>query len=264
MRVLIADDEAIARDSLALSLSCIPEVDLVAVASNGSQALEMIEELKPDVALLDIKMPYQSGIGVLEALQRGRFVPQVIFVTAFRDHALSAIELDAVDYLLKPVVFERLREALRRAETRLRAHTADERFAELQRALASLQASQDEAGKPGYEKEMWLRNSQGLARVAVEQVKLFEAEGDYIVVHLTGSTYLIKDTMTALQQRLDPERFMRVHRSAIVNLSAVKQLKRRGPRRLSAVLDDGQAVDLGASYLDQVMEKLGAKLWRKS
>ena len=81
MRVLIADDEAIARDSLALSLSCIPEVDLVGVASNGSQAQEMIEELKPDVALLDIKMPYQSGIGVLEALQRGRFVPQVIFVT---------------------------------------------------------------------------------------------------------------------------------------------------------------------------------------
>src|SRR4051794_4638242 len=98
MRALIADDETIARDSLALSLSCIPEVELVGAAVNGSQALEMIAELRPDVALLDIKMPYQTGIGVLEALQRGRFAPQVIFVTAFRDHALSAIELDAVDY----------------------------------------------------------------------------------------------------------------------------------------------------------------------
>jgi YesN/AraC family two-component response regulator len=141
MRVVIADDEPVALERLELALSCVPEAALVGVARTGREALSLIRDLKPDVAVLDIQMPAKDGFGVIEGLKPGEFTPEVIFVTAFHEHALRAFEVEAVDYLLKPVAFERFREALRRAKSRLDARASDERFAELQRLLEALRGS---------------------------------------------------------------------------------------------------------------------------
>src|SRR5689334_5566257 len=119
MRVIIADDEPVAVERLQLALSCVPEVELVGIAKSGREALTLIKERQPDVAILDIQMPAQNGFGVLAALRPTDKIPEVIFVTAFENHALKAFEINAVDYLLKPVPFERLRDAVRRAKERL-------------------------------------------------------------------------------------------------------------------------------------------------
>lgn len=261
MRVLIADDEPVALERLELALACVPEATLVGAARTGRQALALIRELKPDVAVLDIQMPAYDGFAVIEDLKAGEYTPEVIFVTAFHEHALRAFEVQAVDYLLKPVAFERFREALRRAKTRLDARASDERFAELQRLLQALKAEQHADVRTG-ERELWAPERGGLVRIAIEGIDRIEAEGDYVRVHAGEGAHLIKDTITALEQRLDREIFQRVHRSAIVNVSRVKSVRRRLPRGHYLVLEGGAVVSVGPSYAAEVLTRLKARRWR--
>jgi DNA-binding LytR/AlgR family response regulator len=261
MRVLIADDEPVALERLELALTCVPEAELVGAARTGRQALALIRELRPDVAVLDIQMPAQDGFAVIEDLRPGEFTPEVIFVTAFHEHALRAFEVQAVDYLLKPVAFERFREALRRARTRLDARASDERFAELQRLLQTLKASEHVEARAG-ERELWAPERGGLVRIPVESIDRIEAEGDYVRVHAGEAAHLIKDTITALDERLDGEMFLRVHRSAIVNLARVKSVRRRIPRGHYLVLEGGAVVSVGPSHAAEVLARLNARRWR--
>jgi DNA-binding LytR/AlgR family response regulator len=233
----------------------------VASVKTGKEALTMIRELKPDVAVLDIQMPAKDGFAVIEGLRAGEHTPEVIFVTAFHEHALRAFEVQAVDYLLKPVAFERFREALRRARARLDARASDARFAELQGLLQALKA-EGPGPAPARERELWAPERGGLVRIAVESVDRIEAEGDYVRVHVGEGAHLIKDTITALQERLDPDMFLRVHRSSIVNLGRVRGVRRRLPRGLYLTLEGGGAVSVGPSYAAEVLARLKARRWR--
>ncbi|MBS0295657.1 MAG: response regulator transcription factor [Proteobacteria bacterium] len=261
MRVVIAEDEAIARERLALALACVPEAELVGAASTGAEAIALIRETQPDIAVLDIQMPRGGGLEVAERIRSDAHLPELIFLTAYSEHAIKAFELNAADYLLKPVPFERLREALRRAQARLLARTSDERFAELERLIDSLR--RDEPGAPAHKREVWVRERNGLTRLALETVRLMTAEGDYILMHSEGgSTHMVKDTMSAMEQRLDPTMFLRIHRSTIVNLSAVRQVVRRPPKGLAVVLDDGRQITVGPSYADAAAQQLQVRRWR--
>lgn len=261
IRILLADDEPVALERLALAVACIPDTELVASARNGREALQLMRQLKPDIAVLDIQMPGKDGFGVIEAIQADDYVPEIVFVTAFHEYAVRAFEVHAVDYLLKPVAFERFREAVDRAHERLQARSADARFAELQQLIDSMQASgTGDAG--GYTREVWVRTHGGLTRVLLEDVQQISAEGDYVSLHAGTRSYLHKATMAAMESELDPDLFARVHRSAIVNLSKVEGMRRRGPRALSLVLASGDVVAVGPSFIASTLESLNARRWR--
>lgn len=257
IRVLLADDEPLARERLALAVAGIPEAEVVAMARNGREALEAIRRLRPDVAVLDILMPGLDGFAVVEALRQGDHVPEVVFVTAFHQHAVRAFEVHAVDYLLKPVDFDRFREALAQARQRLVGRNAQARLAELQTLVASLQGT----GAPddGCLRETWVRSTRGLVRLRFDEVELVTAEGDYVALHSGGRSHLVQHTMAELESRLDPAVFRRVHRSAIVNLRRVEAIRRRRSRALLLMLDDGRQVPVGPTYAAATLDALRAR-----
>ena len=261
MRVLIADDEPVAVERLELALSCIPEVEVVAAARSGRDALRLIRDLRPDIAVLDIQMPGHSGFDVLKGLRGNDHVPEVIFVTAFDSHAVKAFEVHAADYLLKPVAFERLRDAIRRAGMRLQARAADQRFAELEKLITALSAPTGPAARP-FEKELWVRDNDGIRRLAVENIDMFEAAGDYVIAHVEDTTHLLSDSLNSLEERLDPAVLLRVHRSSMVNLKRVRSLRKRGSRGLALILQSGRQIPVGPSYANAVIEAMNAKRWR--
>jgi DNA-binding LytR/AlgR family response regulator len=263
MRVLLADDEPLALERLQLALSGLAQATLVGTARNGREALELIRERRPDVAVLDVQMPVADGFAVIEALRDDDAVPEFIFVTAFHHHAIRAFEVQAVDYLLKPVAFERFHEALRRAQARLAARTSGERLEEVQRLLEALHAAPD-AGAAAPDGEIWVQESGGLTRIATSVVDRIEAEGDYVRIHVGDRSHLLKETITAMQSRLDAQAFARVHRSSIVNLTRVRSVRRRTPRGIVLVLQGGATVAVGPSFADEVMRLLQARRWRSS
>ncbi len=258
MRVLIADDEPLALEVLKVALQCMPDVDIVGTANTGRQALALIRELKPDVAILDIQMPSKSGFEVLRSLGAKEHVPEIIFVTAFHEHAVRAFEVHAVDYLLKPVAFDRLRESIRRARDRLEARASDERFAELQKLLQSLTG---DAPNGRHASELWAPDRGGLTKIEVAAVDRIEAEGDYARIFVGKESHLIKETIVSLAARLDPSLLMRVHRSTIVNLDRIKGLRRRRPRGLLLLLSNGEKIAVGSSYVAEVQSRLLSRRW---
>jgi len=261
MRVIVADDEPLALRRMQSSLACIPEVELVGCARNGVEALTMIRGLRPDLVILDIEMPGRSGLAVIENLRSSDTIPEVIFSTAFAHYAVKAFEVNAVDYLTKPVTFERLREAIRSVEQRLAARTASQRFAELQALIAALQA---EAGNDGqiYEQELWVRRRDGLERLRVQSIELIEAQGDYVNLHAGEEMHLVRDTVSSLALRLNPALFVRCHRSFLVNISRVRGLRRKSGGLMELTLDTGRLVAVGPNYAENTLKAVNAKRWR--
>lgn len=262
MRVLLADDEPIALERLQMALACVPDAELVAKAKNGKEALAFIRELKPDIAVLDIQMPVKDGFAAIEDLRPDEFMPEVIFVTAYQEHAMHAFDVHAVDCLLKPVAFERFREALRRAKARLDASAADARFAELQKLIATLRSSGSPLDATTYEHELWVRTRGGLTRLPTGTIDYIAAEGDYVLLHVGDRSHLLKDTIISLQSRLDPAVFLRIHRSTIVNLKRIDSMRRRGTRALSLTVTPDVELAVGPSYVQMVLDAVHAKRWR--
>ncbi|NJC41704.1 DNA-binding LytR/AlgR family response regulator [Brevundimonas alba] len=261
MRVIVADDEPLAVGKMQSSLACIPSVEVVGCARNGVEALSMIRSLKPDLVILDIEMPGRNGLSVIENLRSGEAIPEVIFSTAFAHYAVKAFEVNAVDYLTKPIAFDRLRDAVRNAEERLAARTANQRFSELQALIASLQA---EAGNDGqaYEQELWIRRKEGLERLPVSSIDLIEAQGDYVNLHIGDEMHLIRDTVSSLCHRLNPVVFVRSHRSFLVNITRVRGIRRKAGGRMELTLDTGRLVAVGPSYAESTLKAVNAKRWR--
>lgn len=261
MRVIVADDEPLALGKMQASLACIPSVEVVGTARNGVEALAMIRSLQPDLVILDIEMPGRTGLSVIENLRAGDAIPEVIFSTAFSHYAVKAFEVNAVDYLTKPVSFERLREAVRNAGERLAARTANQRFAELQELIATLQA---EAGNDGhiYEQELWIRRKEGLERLPVRSIDLIEAQGDYVNLHVGEEMHLIRGTVSSLETRLDPALFVRSHRSFLVNTSRIRGIRRKTGGRMELTLSTGRLVAVGPTYVENTLKVVNAKRWR--
>ncbi|HEU0305944.1 MAG TPA: LytTR family DNA-binding domain-containing protein, partial [Lysobacter sp.] len=206
--------------------------------------------------------PVKDGFSAIADLKPGEHLPEIIFVTAYQEHAVRAFEVHAVDYLLKPVSFERFREAVRLARARLEARAAEVRFAELQQLIASLRASGNPENASNYEREFWVRTRDGIVRIAVENVEAITAEGDYVLLHAGGKSHLLKDTISSLASRLDPAVHLRVHRSTIVNLKQVASLHRRGPKGMSLTLDSGSDYAIGPNYVETVLKVVNARRWR--
>jgi DNA-binding LytR/AlgR family response regulator len=261
LRVLLADDEPLALERLQFALRGLAGVELVGAAADGEAALRLIERLRPDLVILDIQMPGATGLQVAEALpEEAR--PEIVFVTAFEHHAPEAFGVEATDYLLKPVRFERLRLAVERARRRRETAEAAGRAAELETVVAALRSSQRPPASPGggFDAELWVPGRKGLTRVPVDQIDWIEAARDYVLLHTSTRSWIMRATMGSLEKRLDPDRMMRVHRSAFVRPGAVAAVQRPGKGMLALVLADGAEVPVGPAYVGPVTRvlKLGA------
>ncbi|MGE0597050.1 MAG: LytR/AlgR family response regulator transcription factor [Hyphomonadaceae bacterium] len=255
LRLLLADDEPLALRRLKLALEDIPDVEIVGAASDGAEAIDAMRALKPDVVLLDIKMPLADGFDVANAAHEAGG-PAVIFVTAFDSYALQAFETSAVDYLLKPVEFDRLASALKRARERRAASDAGRRAEELAEVLETLKRESQEREEPRFDREFWIRERGRFLRVPVADVERIEAERDYVRLHWEGRTLLYRETMSHLEERLDPDVMLRVHRSAFVNWARLKAVHRDANGRLLAVLDTGNEVPVSRAYAQRVMSEM--------
>jgi two-component system, LytTR family, response regulator AlgR len=236
LRVLIADDEPLAAERLQLLLARADGAQLVGTASDGDSAIKLTEALPPDLLLLDIAMPGVDGIGVARALAAQNPSPAVVFVTAFDHFAVAAFEIEAVDYLMKPVEPGRLQRALDRARAYLRSRS-----------------SQPQPGKTSrWLEEFWASDLSGLVRIAAQDVDRVSAERDYMRLHVGRRSWLIHHSMAALEEGLNPDLFVRLHRSAIVRKDFISGFTRNQSGRWIARLADGTEQPVGRLYSDQV------------
>lgn len=258
LRAVIADDEPLSLRRLQLGLARTPEVEVVGEAQDGEEARRLIRQLKPDLVLLDVKMPGSSGVELAAEL-RGSDAPAVILVTAYSRHAVRAFDLNVVDYLLKPLDFDRLGEAVERARGRLAAREGAQRLAELQAVLQSLREDDaDEDGPQAYIVELWVSDRRGRTRLLLDQIDWFQAEREYVRIHAGERSFLVRRSIRDLAGRLDPNRFQRLHRSALVNTARITRIARRAGGGMSAILACGVEVPVGRTYQDALRARLRA------
>ncbi len=246
LRVMVVDDEALARDLLREHLSAHPDVRIVALCANGFEAVRAATETKPDLLLLDIQMPKLDGFEVLELL--GGDVP-VIFVTAYDEHALRAFEVHAVDYLLKPVAPERLAEALARARSRLALGDR----APL-RSLRDLVAATRSGGR--FLERILVRDASRVHVLPVDTVDHIEARDDCIAVRAGGQTHLKPQTLAEIEALLDPARFVRIHRSYILNVDRLAKIELYAKDSRVAILKDGTKLPVSRAGYARLRELL--------
>ena len=254
LTVLVVDDEPLARRRLTTILRQLPGVVLAGEAEDGDEAVMRIRSTKPDVVLLDVKMPGLTGFDVLEAL-KGTGAPIIIFVTAFNHYAVKAFEVSAVDYVLKPVAFDRLAAALDRARSVLAAGDIASRLAEVETVLAAIRGAEpDAATRPAYDREIWVQKRAEFRRVPVTQIDWIEAERDYIRLHAAGDSYLLREPIGRMEERLDPADFVRVHRSALVRRERIVAVQQAGYGAIRVQLATGIAVRVGRTYVTKVRD----------
>ncbi len=252
LRTLIADDEPLAIERLQAFFKDIPTADVVGTASDGFEASAAIQELKPDLILLDIQMPEQNGLTVAATIPADER-PEIIFVTAFEQYAADAFEVEAADYLLKPVRFDRLWQAVERAKRRRQLKDLASRAMELEEA--SLRVLPGDERREG----IWVQTRSGSVFVATEAVDWVEAARDYVMLHTSTRSHILRMSMRALEDRLDSQELMRVHRSAFARPDKVVEVKRMGRTINALVLDDGAVVQVGPNYAKAVEQRLGLK-----
>lgn len=242
MRTLIVDDEPLAVERMQILCARIPALNVVGTASDGAAALRLCEALSPQLVLLDMTMPEVDGLGVARGLARLSPRPAVIFVTAHDHFAVEAFDCDAVDYVLKPVAQDRLERAVDRALAR--------------RDSAAAPAEAAPAESPWIE-EFWVPHRSELVRIAANDIDRIDAERDYVRLHVGARSYLLLHTIQRLEDRLDPERFIRLHRSTIVRRDRIAGLKHDGLGVWSAQLVDGELLRIGRTYLAKAKAMAG-------
>jgi two-component system LytT family response regulator len=246
IKVLLVDDESPARSRLSRLLADIKDIKVVGEASNGLEALQVSQRLEPDLVLLDIEMPELNGLEVAEAW--GGEGPAVVFVTAYSEHALKAFELSAVDYLVKPVTPERLAAAVERVRRR-KGPLGSPKIHQLLEKMEEGRAKRRMAIKCGSKYKIF----------DPAQVSAVVAKDHYALLLVEGLELLADDRLETLAQRLDPEKFLRIHRSAIINLDFLKELEHEGDRKYLAVLSDQAKTRLPVSRerLEDLKKRLG-------
>jgi len=263
LRTLIVDDEPLARRGLALRLARHPDVEIVAEAGNGREAFFAISEHQPDLMFLDVQMPGVDGFELVRAVPSAQ-MPITVFVTAYDQYALKAFEANALDYLLKPVEDARLDVALDRVRHEFATRDADEHRSRLLRLLGTLSGKPDltldEAladadrtggGRPADDR-LAIKDSGRILRVPLDEILWIDAAGDYMCVHTSADTHVLRATMRELEDKLDPRRFQRIHRSTIVNVARVRELRSHLNGEYFLILDSGQQLKLSRSYKDKV------------
>lgn len=253
IRALVIDDEPLARAMIREMLTNDPDVEIVAECCNGRDAIEAIEVHRPDLLFLDIQMPDVGGFDVLESLEPGR-APYIIFVTAFDQFAVRAFEVHALDYLLKPFDRERFEAAWQRAKAVITYERFDERD---QRILALLEELQAENR---YIERLVVKVGGRVLFLDVNEISCIQAEGNYIRVHNGSKSYLLRGTISGLESQLDPRKFLRIHRSAIVKLDRIKELQPWFHGEYHVILETGQKLTLSRNYRASLQAAIGNPL----
>jgi len=238
IRTLVVDDEPLAIERLQILCAREPMIDLVGTASDGEAALRLLEAIEPEMMLLDIAMPGLDGIGVARAIEKLAKRPAIIFCTAFDQFAVAAFDLAATDYLLKPVAQERLAKAVARVIERRRD------------AVGEAPASE-------HAQEFWVPHRSEMIRIATQDIDRIEAERDYMRLHVGNRSFLLHQTITELERRLDPTQFIRLHRSTIVRRERISRLSHDGMGVWHAVLADEERIRIGRTYLPAARSLMG-------
>ena len=260
IRTILVDDEKLAVQGMQLRLESHADIEIVDTAQNGREAIRKIKTHKPDLVFLDVQMPGFDGFSVLQGLMDVE-PPLVVFVTAYSDHAIRAFEAQAVDYLVKPVEPERLADALDRVRQRLTEKRGAAEVERLKEVIAEIapdavdtwsEAPQEAPSADRYEKLINIKDRGQIFRVDVDSIERIDAAGDYMCIYTADNSLILRETMKDLEKRLDPRNFQRVHRSTIVNLGQVKQVKPHTNGECFLVLGSGAQVKVSRSYRDVV------------
>jgi two-component system LytT family response regulator len=259
IRTILVDDEPLAIQGLQLRLQKHDDVEVIETCSNGREAIRAIKTHKPDLVFLDIQMPGFDGFSVIQGLMEIE-PPLFVFVTAYSDHAIRAFEAQAVDYLMKPVEEDRLADTMDRIRQRLAEKRGAEEAGKLKEVLAevapeaveNVEVGDDAHAASRYEKLINIKDRGQIFRVDVDTIEKIDAAGDYMCIYTGDNTLILRETMKDLEKRLDPRRFQRVHRSTIVNLDLVRQVKPHTNGECFLVLDSGSQVKVSRSYRDVV------------
>lgn len=236
----MVDDEPLAVERMQILCARLPQVDLVGTAHDGEAALRLTQALQPDLMLLDIAMPGMDGMAVARALEGQARRPALIFVTAFDQFAVAAFDVAAVDYLLKPVAPDRLARAVERVAERL-----------IEGAGVAT------APTPDYATEFWVPVRSEMVRIAAQDIDRIEAERDYMRLHVGTRSFLLHQTISELERRLDPARFIRLHRSSIVRRDFIARLAHDGLGTWTAICADGTTLRIGRTYMAAAKQLAG-------
>ncbi len=249
IRVLVADDQPMARDRLVALLAVEPGFELAGTASSGEEAIEQIRRAAPDLVFLDLQMPGTDGFGVIEAIGVDR-MPATVFVTAYDEYAVRAFEVQALDYLLKPFGRQRFQAALDRA----RKHLSREKQGEMADRLAALLRTGRQP--PAGPERLLVKAGGRVSFVDLEQIDWVEAEGNYVRLYAGEQVHLMRETMSGLIERIGSTQFFRIHRSRIVNVKRVKELLIAGGGDYHVVLWNGTRLGLSRLYRDALQEQM--------
>lgn len=259
LRIVIVDDEPLALQGLKLRLDAMDGVETLAACGNGRKAIRAVRELQPDLLMLDIQMPGLDGFDIVRALMGTAEMPLIIFVTAYDRYALDAFDSHALDYLLKPVEESRLEDAIRRARQRLAERHTAEQAMRLRRLLDGLEAAdasalsaaldaEDVDSGEAYPAQLAIKDGGRVHIVPVEEIDYIDAAGDYMCVQVGQTTHIARETMKSMARRLDPARFQRIHRSAIVNLDRIASVRPHLNGECFLTLKSGKKLKVSRSY----------------
>ncbi|HEX8286737.1 MAG TPA: LytTR family DNA-binding domain-containing protein [Pyrinomonadaceae bacterium] len=250
IKTIIVDDVELARERIKILLDDA-EIEIVAECENGREAIETIRNLKPDLVFLDVQMPKIGGFDVIETIGAQQ-MPTVIFVTAYDEFALRAFEVNAIDYLLKPFDEERLAKAVARAKREIEREKPSEIEDKLRKLLKEVKT------EPQYLKRIPVKSARGTTLILTEEIDWIAAAGHYLELHAGRETHLIREKLSQLEMKLDPQVFMRIHRSTIVNLDRVKSLHPLFNGDQLVILKDGKELNLSRTYYEKLMQRLAS------
>ena len=259
IRTILVDDEKLAIQGLEIRLQPFEDIEIVATCHNGRDAIRKIKTLKPDLVFLDIQMPGFDGFSVVQGVMDIE-PPLFVFVTAYSEHAIRAFEAQAIDYLMKPVEPDRLADTMDRVRERLANKRNSEEVERLRtvinevapEAADHIPAADEEMAANRFEKLINVKDRGQIFRVDVDSIERIDAAGDYMCIYTADNSLILRETMKDLEKRLDPRTFQRVHRSTIVNLDQVRQVKPHTNGECFLVLESGAQVKVSRSYRDVV------------
>jgi two-component system, LytTR family, response regulator len=247
IRALIVDDEPLAREWVRSAVAEDPELEVMGECGDGFEAAEAIRRLKPDLVFLDVQMPGLDGFGVLEALSPEE-IPAVVFVTAFDQYAVRAFEAQAVDYLMKPFSKERVEEAVRRVRELVKGKSLEDFRESISRIVEKIRRDRS------FPEWVLLKADGKNVFVKVKDIDWIESSRNNVRIHVGPTIYLLHETTSAIASRLDPKKFLRIHRSAIVNIERIKELHPWFNGDYAVILRDGTQLTLSSSYRDRLKE----------
>ena len=250
IKVLVADDEPLARERLAGLLSQEADIEVVGQARDGEEAVTAIHDDSPDLVFLDVQMPQMSGFDVIEAVGSDR-MPLVVFVTAYDQHALKAFQVRALDYLLKPFDRERFKDALGRARKQLERDENGDLGRRLLALVKDLRRDQPKSDR------LVVKSGGRLFYLRTDEIDWVEAAGNYVRLHVGPGSHLLRETMNAIEGRLDPEKFFRIHRSRIVNMERIQELQPWLNGEYAVLLRTGTRLTLSRGYREKLQDRLG-------